>query len=122
MPSDQMTDTVLAHAARRAARSANPLIAGLIKAWSAAFPDRRAGDELATSPRSLDELALCLRPRADYWLEDASAVAEALGIEADRLISFLRAAEAAERFAVAQRADHAQAGRLLAARDHDEET
>jgi hypothetical protein len=69
----------------------------------------------------LDELALCRRPRPEYWIDDVTEVARDLAIELDRLIGFLRAAEAVERFKMAHPSNSTQSGRLLAARDHDED-
>jgi hypothetical protein len=48
-------------------------------------------------------------------------VARDLAIDLDRLIGFLRAAEAVERFKMAHPSNSQQSGRLLAARDHDED-
>lgn len=120
MNSDDPSDDILAHAARRAAGGPAPLIASLIKAWRR-VSNKDAAAELAVSERALNELALCRRPRPEQWVEDVTEVARDLGIDADRLITFLRAAEAVERFRLAHPSDGAQAGRLLAARDHDED-
>lgn len=119
MSSDEPSDDFLARAARRAARGPAPLIAVLCEAWCKAFPSEDAAAVLACTGRKLAELALCRRPRNEHWMGDVTEIAGALGIDADRLISFLRAAEAVERFGSAHPAGASQAGRLLAARDHD---
>ncbi len=119
MTSDDMTDEVVARAAQRAARGPAPLIAALVAAWRSGFPDATATAALDCSQRTVDELALCRRPRAEQWLADVTELAQALQIDTDRLVAFLRAAESIERFSTAHRADDSQAGRLLAARDHE---
>jgi hypothetical protein len=121
MNSEHLTDQVLERVARRAAVGPAPLVAVLIKAWRSGFPDADPVEALACSPRTLSELALCRRARPDSWVEDVSEIAGNLGLDLDRLVAFLRAAEAVERFHGAHPADASQAGRLLAARDHDEE-
>lgn len=120
MSSDDLTDAFLARVARRAARGPAPLVAGLVEAWRKAFPDEEPATTLACTPRTLSELSFCLRPRDDHWLEDAAEIAGAVALDLDRLIAFLRAAEAVERFGDAHPTDDAQVGRLLAARDRDE--
>ncbi|PWS34388.1 hypothetical protein DFH01_25570 [Falsiroseomonas bella] len=119
MSSEEPAYDFLARAARRAARGPAPLVAGLFEAWRKAFPDEDPAAALACSGRALTELALCRRPRDEHWVGDVAEIAGALGIDADRLISLLRAAEAVERFGSAHPADASQAGRLLAARDHE---
>lgn len=121
MSSDQMLDDFLARAALRAARGPAPLIAGLVEAWRRAFPNEGPSDALACTGRTLTELALCRRPREEVWIGDVAEISGALGISADRLISFLRAAEAVERFNSVHSAEGSQTGLLLAARDHDAE-
>lgn len=120
MSSNGPSDEILARAARRAIRGPAPLIASLIEVWRRAFRSD-AATELAVSDRVLNELALCLRPYPERWVEDVSEIAQDLDIDLDQLISFLRAAEAVERFKMAHPSNTAQAGRLLAARDHDED-
>src|SRR5689334_10054147 len=120
MNSDDL-DNFLARAARRAARGPAPLIAGLMEAWQKAFPEHTPEETLASSTETLTELALCLRPRNEHWVEDSTEIAEALTLDTDRLIAFLRAAEAVERFGIAHPAEASQEGRLLAARDRNEE-
>jgi len=63
----------------------------------------------------------CRGPRDEQWVEDATEIAGALSLDADHLIAFLRTAEAIQQFGDAHPTDSAQAGRLLAARDRDEE-
>lgn len=111
----------LARAARRAVRGPAALVAGLIEAWRRAFPEAPLEEALACSGSTLNELALCRRPREDNWIKDATEIADELSVDQDRLIAFLRAAEAVERFGNAHPADASLEGRLLAARDRDED-
>ncbi len=120
MSSDDPTD-YLSRAARRAVQGPAPLIAGLIETWRRAFPDRDPEEVLACSAPTLTEFALCRRPRTEHWLKDAMEIAEALALNLDRVIVFLRTAEAVEGFGDAHPLDASQEGRLLAARDRDEE-
>ncbi|NNU50445.1 hypothetical protein G9X68_25595 [Rhizobium sp. WYCCWR 11279] len=110
-------DRFLERAARRAATGPAPLLAALIERWRKTFPNEDVETALGSSPEQLIELSLCRRPRDEHWIEDATEIASALMIDPDRLTSFLRTAEAAERFAMAHPNDLAQQGRLLAARD-----
>lgn len=120
MSSDDPKEDNLARAARLVARGPAPLVAGLVEAWRRAFPDEDPAAALRCSPRTISELSLCLRPREERWIDDSVEIAGSVGIEPDRLISFLRAAEAIERFGNAHPADDTLVGRLLAARDRDE--
>lgn len=120
MNSSNLTDDFLERAIQRAARSCAPVVARLIAVWQKAFPEEDVRKALACDRHTVSGLSLCLCPRSDRWLEDACQIAEDLGINPDLLIPFLRSAEAVERFSIAHPFDDAQAGRLLAARDHDE--
>jgi hypothetical protein len=120
MSSDDLAN-FLERAAGRAAYGPAPLVAALIEAWRRAFPEQAPEVALASSARTLTELALCRRPRDEHWVDDATEIAGALTLDADRLITFLRIAEAVERFGSAHVADTSQSGRLLAARDRDED-
>ncbi len=117
---DRTDEETLAKAVRRAARSSTVLLASAFDEWSRAF-GADPGEALGLDRRHFDELALCRRPRPDHWLADARLLAGEFGIDPGRLISLLRAAEAAEglRYAHPEQAD--LSGRLLAARDRDEE-
>lgn len=119
MNSSNSTDDFLERAIQRAARSCAPVIATLIAVWQNAFPEEDVRKVLACDRHTVSGLSLCLRPRGDQWLEDVNQIAEDLVIDPDLLIPFLRSAEAVERFGIAHPFDDAQAGRLLAARDHD---
>lgn len=121
MSSDDPTDEALARAARRASTGPAPFVAGLVQAWRRAFPDEEPAAALGCAPRVISELSLCLRPREERWLADAMEIAGFVGLDLDRLVSFLRAAEAVEGMGDAHPADDAVEGRLLAARDRDEE-
>jgi hypothetical protein len=120
MSSDLDLGAQLARAARRAERGSE-LVAGLVAVWRHAFPDDSLEDVLGTSTRSVTELSLCLRPRSDNWTLDVQEIAQAIGIEPVRLEAVLRKAELAERLSVAHAADDPGEGRLMAARDRDEE-
>src|SRR2546423_785626 len=103
--SSDATQDVLARTVLRAARGPAPLIASLVAAWHRAFPDQQASAALGCSGQALNELSLCLKPRTESWLADVSQIGTALTIDADRLITFLRAAEAIERFGTAHPSD-----------------
>jgi len=120
MSSNEDSDEILARAAKRAARGPAPLLASLIETWRKGVDDGNPAAELSISERTLSELALCRRPSPEGWVDDVNELARDLRIEADRLMVFLRTAETMERFRTAHPADESQAGRLLAARDHDE--
>jgi hypothetical protein len=113
-------EEMLTRAARRAAKSSTVLLASLLEEWSRAF-GADAGEALGLDRRRVDELALCRRPRADHWLTDVGLLAGEFGVARESLISLLRAAEAAESFRYAHPEGTDVSGRLLAARDRDEE-
>jgi hypothetical protein len=117
---DDDIDALLAHAAGRAASGPAPLIASLIEDWSRGF-ERDPAEALGVRQRILSEMALCRRPRAESWLADASEIAADVGIETGQLVAFLRAAETVERLRSSPSAEDGQTGRLLAARDRDED-
>lgn len=121
MSSDDPTDEALARAAKRAATGPAPFVAGLVEAWRKAFPDEDLTASLGCARRTVFELSLCLRPREERWLDDVAEIAGFVGIDLDRLVSFLRAAEVVEGMGDAHPADAAVEGRLLAARDRDED-
>jgi hypothetical protein len=113
-------DEMLSKAARRAAASSVVLLASAFAEWSRAF-GTDPKEALGLDGRRFEELALCRRPRADCWVADATLLATEFGMEPSKLISLLRAAEAAESFRYGDPAEAGQTGRLLAARDRDEE-
>jgi hypothetical protein len=113
-------EEMLNRAVRRAARSSAVLLASAFEEWSRAF-GADPGEALGLDRRRFDELALCRRPRPDPWLADARHLAGEFGIDPKRLIALLRAAEAAEGFRYAHLEQAELSGRLLAARDRDEE-
>jgi hypothetical protein len=120
MTSDDRMNLMLAKAARRAAHGPAPLIAPLVEAWRIVFEGDPA-KTLDVAERTLFEIALCRRPRAERWPEDAAEIAGEFGVELNRFVSFLKAAEAAEKLRSAHSADAVQDGKLMAARDRDEE-
>jgi hypothetical protein len=106
-------------ALERARRSAT-FIASLYSPWEKAFGGTVA-DALASAPESLISLGLCRRPREDRWYEDVEEIAAACRLDAGALASLLRQALAAELMAGAAPVGHVVDGRLLAARDRDED-
>lgn len=117
---DRTDEEMLTKAVRRAARSSAVLLASVFDEWSRAFGGD-PGQALGLDGRRFEELALCRRPRPDHWLPDARLLAGEFGIDPDKLISLLRAAEAAESLRYAHPEQAQQSGRLLAARDRDED-
>jgi hypothetical protein len=120
MSSEEPTDKALARAAKRAATGPASFVASIVEGWRRAFPDEDPAAALGCDPRGVSELSLCLRPREERWLDDATEIAGFVGVDLDRLVSFLRAAEAVEGLGDAHPADDIVMGRLLAARDRDE--
>jgi hypothetical protein len=119
MNSDSSDDD-LQRSAQRAARLSGAVVASLTQMWERAFPHEKLTACLGCSERTVSELALCLRPRADQWGTDIAEIASAVGIDSVRLESFLRTAEVLERLALAH-ADDGTAGQLMAARDRSED-
>lgn len=117
MISDTSTE-FLEHAVNRLARMPE-FMAASIRVWTKAFK-RPPEEALGVNRRSVLELGLCRRPRADRWLSDVEIIAKEVGIDTERLVSFIRAADAIERFADAPMAEGLEDGRLLAARDWEE--
>jgi hypothetical protein len=120
MSSEASSDEDLRRSAQRAAALSGSLAAGLVRVWERAFPEETPASNLACSQRAIQELALCLRPRAESWLSDVREIASAIGIDAMRLEGFLRSAEVLEQLALAHPVDE-HVGQLMAARDRDEE-
>jgi hypothetical protein len=120
MKSDDRIDAFLARAAQRATRGPAPLLAPLVEAWRRVFEGNPA-ETLGVTDRVIVQIALCRRPRPDHWPEDAAEIAGEFGVEVSRFMSFLRAAEAVELLSSSHRTDDDQDGRLLAARDRDED-
>jgi hypothetical protein len=71
---------------------------------------------LSVAPVRLDELAICLRPRADHFREDVAAVAARFGADAGALAAIVREVDAFDAIAEA-----IPANPLAAARDADED-
>jgi len=113
-------DEMLTRAVRRAAKSSAVLLASLLGEWSRAF-GADAGEALGLDRNRSEGLALCRRPRPDHWLADARHLAAEFDIEPARLISLLRAAEAAESLRYAHPEESDRSSRLLAARDREED-
>src|SRR5262245_40404174 len=101
MSFNDIPDAVLARAAQRAAKKHPVLMSRLIATWQSGFPNISAAAALECSDRTLNELALCRRPRHEQWVADVHTLADTLQIDTDLLINFLRAAESIERFNIA---------------------
>jgi len=117
--SSSQVDPLVLLAYRRAERLPD-FVATLIARWRASFDDAPA-TVLHVDESTILELGLCKRPRPETWNADVGEIAEAIGIDLDDLASFLRAAEVVERFGDVHAADEYEDGRLLAARDRDQE-
>ena len=120
MSSDISSDDDLRRTAERAARQSGSLTAGLVRVWERASRGKTLAASLGCPERSVLELSLCLRPRAERWVADVGEIASAVGIDSPRLEAFFRSAEVLERLALAHPTDE-HAGQLMAARDRDEE-
>jgi hypothetical protein len=120
MSSDPPKAAAVARAIHRAESHSAILVAGLAAAWRLAFTDERLEDALGCSAADIAELSLCLRPRLETWAADVDEIATAVGIDPLRLESFFRKAEVAERLAFSHPVDDGADGRLLAARDRDQ--
>jgi hypothetical protein len=120
MNSDGFFDD-LKRAAKRVGARTDLLVASLIRAWERQSSPDALASALGCSDRVVVELALCLRPRAEHWIADTTEIAHATGIALVKLEAFLRKAEVIERLSMAHPIDDSIDGRLLAARDRDEE-
>src|SRR5262249_3750307 len=102
------------------ARKSPVFVASLYAAWEKAFggPITSA---LSAEPDAVISLGLCRRPRDDRWLDDIETIAGAGRVDAGAVASLLRQALAAERMAAAPPVSQIVDGRLLAARDRDED-
>lgn len=120
MSSENLDNATLMRAARRAEASHADLIAGLIPQWRRAFPGDDPGAAIGANAATLAQIALCRRPREQSWLDDAIAVARATGADPDRVIRFLRTAEALEKLAKDDVAAVPGVS-LMAARDREED-
>lgn len=118
MNSDPM-ERALRNAYAKAERTPE-FVASSILAWKKAF-ETSPSDALGADDLTIVNLGLCTRPRRDRWIHDVNEIAEAVGIDGDRLVTFLRAADAVERFGDVPHAEGRQDGRLMAARDRDED-
>jgi len=117
MSSDGRPD--FARAAMLAARSPK-FVASLLARWERAF-GQTAASYLSADQRSMSALALCQRPDPNNFASDVAEVASACGIDERRLASFLRQAVSVERMASAPQVEGTVDGRLMAARDPNED-
>ncbi len=117
MNSDQQQH--LSRAAERSRRSP-AFVASLFGQWEKAFETTVAAS-LGADDVKVVSLGLCLRPREDHWAEDIEEIARACGLESGKLAALLRQALAAERLAASPPLGDVVDGRLLAARDRDED-
>jgi hypothetical protein len=120
MSSDIISDDDLRRSAEFAARRSGSLTAALVRIWERAFPGDTLAARLGCQERSVLELSLCLRPRAESWVADVAEIANTVGVDSAKLEAFFRSAEVLERLALAHPADE-YAGQLMAARDRDED-
>jgi hypothetical protein len=111
--------TSLSRAAERV-RHSPPFVGSLFDAWENTFGTSIVG-ALDASPESVNALALCTKPRDDRWGEDIAEIAAACSLDEGRLATFLRQALAVERLKSAAPVGAAVDGRLLAARDRNED-
>lgn len=120
MSFEESAAACLVRAAHRAELTEAGLVAGLLPRWRSAFPDSDPAATLGATPDMLARIALCRRPRAARWLDDAYAIADASGADRYLVVRFLRTAEALETLA---RDDAAAVPgvTLMAARDREEE-
>jgi hypothetical protein len=102
------------------ARRSPAFVASLYAPWEKAFGGTVA-KALSAGPDAVASLGLCLRPRDDRWSEDIAEIADACHLDVGDLAALLRQALAVERMAGAPRVSQIVDGRLLAARDRDEE-
>lgn len=118
MESNETTDAALRRAAARAEMGGADLVATLVGHWRRAFPDQEPADAIEGDADMLSRVALCRRPRTERWIEDVHSIARTCGSDSDRLIGFLRTAEAVEGLSASS---PAEAVRLLAARDREDD-
>jgi hypothetical protein len=107
-------------AASRSAVRVPFLVASLIEQWRKTFGSS-PNAALECSDLQLHYLALCRRPRTANWGDDLAEIAAGSDIAAEKLASFIRAAETAERMSNAHPVETGVDGRLMAARDRDED-
>jgi hypothetical protein len=117
MKSDQQQG--LSRAAERSRRSP-AFVASLFERWEKAFETTVAAS-LGVDSAQINSLGLCLRPREDHWAQDIDEIASACGLEPGKLGAMLRQALVAERLAASPPLGDVVDGRLLAARDRDED-
>jgi hypothetical protein len=117
MRSDQKQD--LSRAAERSRRSP-ALVASLFERWETTFETTVAAG-LDADNAKVNSLGLCLRPREDHWVQDIDEIAGACGLEPGKLGALLRQALVAERLSASPPLGDIVDGRLLAARDRDED-
>lgn len=117
MSSEDRFDAI--RASRIAARSPK-LIASLVPGWERVFGGSVAA-HLGADERSVARLSLCALPQPDRFGADVGEIAAACGIDEGRLASFLRQAASVERMGSAAPVGGVVDGRLMAARDRDED-
>ena len=121
MNSNQLATEDLRRIVERASTHSGSLLASLLRFWSRRFPQPTVSELLDCSEEAVLRLAICKRPREESWVPDVQEIGQVIGIDRNRLEDFLRRAAVAERLALSNPAHDTTAGRLLAARDRDQE-
>jgi hypothetical protein len=111
----------LRFAAARASTFASRFVGSLIEAWRDAHPQQPLPNFLSAQDDAAVRLALCLRPREAEWTRDIYEIGTAIGLDTAQLDEFLRECSRIERLALAHPVTAEADGRLMAARDRDEE-
>lgn len=109
----------LSKALNRARQSA-VLIASLFGTWEKVFGGTIA-DALSAGPEAVSALGLCRRPREDRWADDIAEIAAACRLDEGRVAAVMRQALVAEHLAAAPPVGNVVDGRLLAARDREDD-
>lgn len=111
----------LRFAARRASTFASRFVGSLLEAWRVAHPQEPLPTFLSAHEDAAVRLSLCLRPRETEWSRDIVEIGSAIGLDTAQLDQFLRECSRIERLSLAHPITAEADGRLMAARDRDEE-
>ena len=117
MKSNKQRD--LSRVAERSRRSP-AFVASLFERWEKAFETTVAAG-LGVDNAKINSLKLCLRPRENHWTQDIDEIARVCGLEPGKLGTLLRQALVAERLSTSPPLGDIVDGRLLAARDRNED-
>lgn len=121
MNSDQLATKDLERIVERASTHSGLLLASLLRFWGRRFPQPQVSELLGCTEEAVLRLAICKRPREESWVSDVQEIAQVISIDRNRLEDFLRRASVVEKLALSNPAHDTTAGRLLAARDRDQE-